>query len=99
LHVRDSASASDDLKQMLTLCRPESVAGGLLFSCNGRGRRLFAERNHDARCVQASGAVPLAGFFCAGEIGPIGNKNHLHGHTASIAFFRPRDTSARPDGA
>ncbi|HYE03623.1 MAG TPA: FIST N-terminal domain-containing protein [Phycisphaerales bacterium] len=32
--------------------------------------------------------VPLAGFFAAGEIGPVGDEVFLHGHTASLAIFR-----------
>jgi hypothetical protein len=63
-------------------------AGALVFSCNGRGTRLFAEASHDARCLQDMiGPVPAAGFFAQGEIGPIGRRNCLHGFTASIALF------------
>jgi len=35
-------------------------------------------------------AAPCAGMFCAGELGPVGERNFLHGHTASIAIVRPR---------
>lgn len=88
-HLRDGDSAADDLKTLLSHPRPPA-AGGLLFSCNGRGTRLFPDRNHDARAVtESAGAIPVAGFFCAGEIGPIGARNFVHGHTASIGFFRP----------
>jgi small ligand-binding sensory domain FIST len=63
-------------------------AGALVFTCNGRGTRLFPAPHHDARCLQdALGAVPAAGFFAQGEIGPIGKRNFLHGFTASIALF------------
>lgn len=90
-HVRDSDSASEDLQQLLNGCCPrQSPRGALLFSCNGRGTRLFSQPSHDAQTVSAAcGQAPLAGFFCAGEIGPIGKRNFLHGHTASIAFFKP----------
>lgn len=89
-HVRDGDSADEDLNSLLSACQPERVAGVLLFSCNGRGTRLFANRHHDARAVmQRFGTKPLAGLFCAGEIGPIGRRNFLHGHTASIGFIRP----------
>jgi small ligand-binding sensory domain FIST len=65
-----------------------AVYGACLCSCNGRGRRLFGQPNHDARHVQESfGPIGLAGFFCNGEIGPVGEKNFLHGYTASLALF------------
>ncbi|MCP3696817.1 MAG: hypothetical protein GY917_31765, partial [Planctomycetaceae bacterium] len=65
-----------------------TAGGGLLFSCNGRGTRLFSEPHHDASAVdQVLGSIPLAGFFAAGEIGPIGKKNFMHGFTASLALF------------
>ena len=58
-------------------------------SCNGRGRRLFGERNHDISIIrQRLDDVPVAGFFAAGEIGPIGYRSFLHGHTAALAMFR-----------
>ena len=90
-HVRDAASADEDLSLLLeqdaktTSAKP---AGALLFSCNGRGTRLFDAANHDAAAIQkASGPVPLAGFFAQGELGPIGGQNFIHGFTASIALF------------
>jgi small ligand-binding sensory domain FIST len=64
------------------------TAAGLLFTCNGRGSRLFDQPDHDARVVSAAlHDAPLAGFFCAGELGPVGGKNFLHGFTASLALF------------
>lgn len=88
-HLRDGESAAEDLKSLLATPR-SPAAGALLFSCNGRGTRLFADRNHDARAVaESAGSIPVAGLFCAGEIGPIGARNFVHGHTASIGFFRP----------
>lgn len=90
-HVRDSAAAHEDLESLLSAAAGEPAAGVLLFSCNGRGTRLFSEPHHDARCASdAFGSPPLAGFFCAGEIGPIGQKNFLHGHTASVGLLRRR---------
>lgn len=99
LLVRDAASASEDLRT-LTASQRDSMGeghgagatGALLFSCNGRGMRMFGKPDHDASCIQSSlGAeVPLAGFFAAGEIGPVGRRNFLHGFTASVALFRPR---------
>jgi small ligand-binding sensory domain FIST len=89
-HLRDANTASEDLEMMLL---PQSLlskpAGAFLFSCNGRGTNLYDHPNGDVRIIQdALGGVPLAGFFCAGEIGPVGGKNFLHGHTASMAIFR-----------
>ena len=60
----------------------------LVFTCNGRGHRLFGEADHDARRVSdAVGGGPVAGMFCAGEIGPVGGENHVHGFTASTLFL------------
>ena len=91
-HVRDAASANEDLTSLLA--SPSSAAapcGGLVFTCNGRGQRLFPHPHHDARCLQQQFAnLPVAGFFAQGEIGPIGRQNCLHGFTASIGLFEPQ---------
>jgi small ligand-binding sensory domain FIST len=84
-HVRDAGSADEDLRHMLGSVRPPD--GALLFTCNGRGSRLFGVPDHDADLVSAAFNLPLAGMFCAGEIGPVGGKNFLHGFTASLALF------------
>ncbi|MCH8830549.1 MAG: FIST C-terminal domain-containing protein [Planctomycetes bacterium] len=90
-HVRDADAADEDLRQLLEHDRtanPNPPQAGLLFSCNGRGTRLFPEPNHDAGTIQElAGPIPLAGFFAQGELGPIGGKNFIHGFTASIALF------------
>jgi small ligand-binding sensory domain FIST len=90
-HVRDAASADEDLRELLSCSAGEAEpAGALVFTCNGRGSRLFAEPNHDAKCLQRClGPLPAAGFFAQGEIGPIGTRTFLHGFTASIAVFEP----------
>lgn len=90
-HVRDATSADEDLRELLAGSPPEvDPAGALVFTCNGRGSRLFAEPHHDARCLQRClGPLPAAGFFAQGEIGPIGKRTFLHGFTASIAVFEP----------
>ena len=55
---------------------------------NGRGKRMFPVPSHDASCfAKELGDLPLAGFFAAGEIGPVGGQNFLHGFTASLALF------------
>jgi small ligand-binding sensory domain FIST len=92
-HVRDAATAGEDLSLLLDPQREKSPppAGGLLFSCNGRGTRLFDTPCHDITTARSAlPTTPLAGFFAAGEIGPVGGKNFIHGHTASFALFRPR---------
>ena len=91
-HVRDAQSARDDLELLLTpQVFEETAAGALLFTCNGRGERFFGERDADVEIIgNALGEqVPVAGFFCGGEIGPIGSANFVHGYTASLAVFRP----------
>jgi small ligand-binding sensory domain FIST len=91
-HVRDAETADEDLTTMLASTQAERApaAGGLLFSCNGRGRRMFDVPNHDAAvAAERMPATPVAGFFAAGEIGPVGGRNFLHGHTASFALLRP----------
>jgi small ligand-binding sensory domain FIST len=84
-HVRDAGAADEDLREMLTGVDAEAA---LLFTCNGRGRHLFTVPDHDAGMVEnLLGPIPLAGAFCAGELGPIGGRNFLHSFTASIALF------------
>ena len=84
-HVRDAQAADEDLRCLLS---GVSGTGVLLFTCNGRGTRFFPEPDHDAAAVEdVLGPVPLAGAFCAGEIGPVGGRNFLHGFTASHAVF------------
>lgn len=91
-HVRDAATAHEDLNLLLATRRTKSPAGALLFTCNGRGTRLFPEPHHDASTAQhLMPGVPLAGFFAAGEIGPVAGRNFIHGHTASFALFSPAD--------
>ncbi|SRR6266540_311218 len=84
-HVRDAEAADEDLRELL---RGVDARGALLFTCNGRGRHLFGTPDHDAGVVaQLLGPIPAAGAFCAGEIGPVGGRNFLHGFTASLALF------------
>jgi small ligand-binding sensory domain FIST len=89
-HVRDAGTAHEDLVELLGRddVTGSNPAGALVFTCNGRGSRLFAKPDHDARCIaERLGPIPAAGFFAQGEIGPIGRRNCLHGFTASIALF------------
>jgi len=89
---RDAAAATEDLNELLSRAKKQFTAttiyGGCLCSCNGRGQNLFGRPNHDAEMVQQRlGPFGLTGFFCNGEIGPVGQKNFLHGYTASLALF------------
>ncbi len=91
MHIRDGASADEDLRETLRgqvealgSTRP---AGVLLFTCNGRGSHMFGVPDHDASAVEDALGVPAGGFFCAGEIGPVGGRNFLHGFTATMAVF------------
>jgi small ligand-binding sensory domain FIST len=91
-HVRDAGSADEDLRRTLereaAVLGARRAAGALLFTCNGRGSRLFAEPDHDTGLLaEVLGKIPVAGFFCAGELGPVGGQNFLHAFTASIALF------------
>ena len=91
LQVRDAASADEDLREALRAqsqaLGSHGAAGALLFTCNGRGSHMFEVPDHDAAAIEDSLGVPTAGFFCAGEIGPVGGRNFLHGFTATMAVF------------
>jgi len=95
--VRDAASADDDLRAMLGELRSgfSAFEGALLFSCNGGGSNLFTSADHDVLAMRQGLATSgIAGFFAGGEIGPVGNRNHLHGFSASVLVFgspRPVD--------
>ena len=88
LHVRDAESASRELDDLLARQEADPPSAALLFSCNGRGRNMFARPDHDAEAVARllqSNAV--AGCFCQGELGPVGGRTFVHGFTASIALW------------
>jgi small ligand-binding sensory domain FIST len=91
LQVRDAASADEDLRQALRdqaqALGSDGAAGALLFTCNGRGSHMFDIPDHDASALEDALGAPTAGFFCAGEIGPVGGRNFLHGFTATMAVF------------
>lgn len=105
-HVRDSGTADEEMRRLLSGKVREmntSPAGGLLFSCNGRGVRMFGRPNHDIGVVNSvAQACQVAGFFAAGEIGPVGQRTFIHGFTSSLILFRQpvaapqqADTAAR----
>jgi small ligand-binding sensory domain FIST len=83
--VRDAVAADQDLDARLQGRDP--AAGVLLFTCNGRGRALFGHADHDVRAVEAWLDAPVAGAFCAGEIGPVGTGSYVHGFTAALAVL------------
>jgi small ligand-binding sensory domain FIST len=99
-HVRDSKTADEDLRTLLQQelkSRETRPGGALLFTCNGRGTRLFPEAHHDARAIRAEiGNLPLAGFFAQGELGPVGGQNFIHGFTASVVLFDDQVQSGQP---
>jgi small ligand-binding sensory domain FIST len=84
-HLRDAPAADQELHALLDGRRAHA---SLIFTCSGRGARLFEQSDHDARVLASHlGKVPTAGFFAAGEFGPVGGRNFLHGFTASIALL------------
>jgi small ligand-binding sensory domain FIST len=89
---RSASAAMEDMSELLARAGKKlesaTIYGGCLCSCNGRGQNLFGRPNHDAKSVQEQfGPVGVAGFFCNGEIGPVGEKSFLHGFTASLTLF------------
>jgi small ligand-binding sensory domain FIST len=91
LHARDAASADRDLEEQLRVrvaALGGAPAGALAFSCHSRGREMFGVADHDAGALadQLEGA-PSAGFFAAGEIGPVGGTSFIHSFTATVALF------------
>jgi small ligand-binding sensory domain FIST len=90
LHARDAASADRDLRQALsghTQAFGGPPAGSLVFSCNGRGKSMFGVPDHDALVLAEGLGGPAAGFFAAGEIGPVGADSYLHSFTATLGIF------------
>lgn len=92
-HVRDAKAADQEMRLLLEgetlLSEAAQPAGALLVTCNGRGTRLFDMPHHDISLTrQILGSIPIAGFFAAGELGPVGDRNFIHGHTAALALFR-----------
>ena len=85
--VRDPSSAGADLAEMMS-ADGAVFDGALVFTCNGRGTHLFPEPHHDAELIEEFTDGGVAGMFCAGEIGPVGERNALHGFTATVLAFR-----------
>jgi small ligand-binding sensory domain FIST len=94
-HLRDAETSAQDLNAVLDRYavdnRENQVQGALLFSCLGRGQYLYGRPNHDTDLFREKlGEVPLGGFFCNGEIGPVSGTTFLHGYTSSFGIFRPK---------
>jgi small ligand-binding sensory domain FIST len=93
--LRDPAASRQELRRRLHQQLDVSAsaipaAGGLLFNCSGRGKALYGSPHQDVRTIHmVSGKLPVGGFFCSGEIGPIGGRAFVHGYTASLGLFRP----------
>ncbi len=90
LQMRDAATADDDLRRALTDLQDagaDSIQSVLMFTCNGRGRRLFGSPDHDAGVVADVLQLPAAGMFCNGEIGPVGGASYLHGYSVAMLVF------------
>ena len=95
-HLRDAETSAEDLTAVLERYagenRENQVHGALLFSCMGRGQYLYGRPHHDSELFRDKlGAVPLGGFFCNGEIGPVSGTTFLHGYTSSFGIFRPKN--------
>lgn len=97
-HVRDAETSAEDLSLLLdgyanATERPTGSPGGaVLFSCLGRGENLYGVPNFDSDLFRRKvGDMPVGGFFCNGEIGPVGDSTFLHGYTSSFAVFSPRN--------
>jgi small ligand-binding sensory domain FIST len=90
-HLRDARTSAEELQGLLRSRAEITPAGALIFSCLGRGRQLYGRRNHESDLFrQRFGQVPLGGFFCNGEIGPVQGHTYLHGYTSSLALFSDR---------
>ena len=94
-HLRDAETSAQDLTAVLERFamdnRENQAQGALLFSCLGRGQHLYGRPNHDSDIFREKlGEVPLGGFFCNGEIGPVSGTTFLHGYTSSFGIFRPK---------
>jgi len=94
-HLRDAETSAQDLDAMLTRYRQRDLPpprGALLFSCLGRGQFLYGHADHDTDAFRRQiGDLPLGGFFCNGEIGPVHGQTFLHGYTSAFALFRGRE--------
>ncbi|BAY81848.1 hypothetical protein NIES267_13250 [Calothrix parasitica NIES-267] len=93
-HLRDAQTSAQDLEFLLDKYQQQqtdksSPVGALLFSCLGRGEGLYGKPNFDSQLFQRYVKdIPLGGFFCNGEIGPVGDSTFVHGFTSVFAIAR-----------
>lgn len=95
LHVRDARTATQDLEQQLNAYHNQHASlhdsGVLLFSCVGRGAEFYGHADHDSNAFKhLIGELPIAGFFCNGEIGAVNRSTFLHGYTSVFGVFRSK---------
>lgn len=93
-HLRDARASADDLEALLERHGGGEgrlpAEGSLLFSCLGRGVHLYGRPDHDTDAFRRHlGDLPLGGFFCNGEIGPVHGTTFLHGYTSAFGLFGP----------
>lgn len=99
-HLRDASTSREELRRMLARTQQgvphDPPAGALMFNCLSRGKAFYGMSHHDIKAIHTfKGKLPVGGFFCNGEIAPVGGTNFLHGYTASVGFFRPSTKTAR----
>lgn len=90
-HLRDARTSAEDLEMLLSRYDRQasfSNAGALMFSCLGRGEALYGKPNFDSSLFRRYFNIPISGFFCNGEIGPVGGNTFLHGYTSVFGIFR-----------
>lgn len=90
-HLRDAEASAHDLSRLLDRFEAggHPPDGALLFSCLGRGEHLYKQPNHDSSAFRKRfPRAALGGFFCNGEIGPVGQTTYLHGYTSCFGMFR-----------
>jgi len=84
---RDPESAERDLRTMLGELKerlPGAPGGAVYYSCLGRGAHMFGPESRELKIIREElGNIPLAGFFCNGEI----SHNRLYGYTGVLTVF------------
>ena len=98
-HLRDSSTSAEDLELLLKAYQQNQAShaqGALMFSCLGRGEGLYGVPNFDSELLRRYLTdIPLGGFFCNGEIGPVGGRTFLHGYTSALAILRQPEADER----
>ncbi|BAY24385.1 hypothetical protein NIES2100_41800 [Calothrix sp. NIES-2100] len=103
-HLRDAEASAEDLEFLLQQYqnRPAAsvaAAGALMFSCVGRGEGLYGKPNFDSELFRRYiKDIPVGGFFCNGEIGPVAGSTFLHGYTSVFGICRALDKEGEKMG-